>query len=142
QAEAGDQRSEAGREAPGSDLHVLVSRLALRGHLRTSPVRTATFVVSGSERLAVSSPKNRTGPVSRARLLNHFPEPCSKGHEVIPGARDCYAPRDRAGRLGTPLLRAGTGTLHVLQSSPGIMPEPNTKRPAGRIAAAPGVGPS
>src|ERR1044071_2019592 len=56
-----------------------------------------------------ASPKIRTGPVSRARLLIPYPA----GSQLR-----------SSGRLGGPLLRAVTGTLHVLLSSPGISQSP------------------
>src|SRR5216110_1369133 len=43
-----------------------------------------------------------------------------------------------AGGLGTPLLRAVTGTLHVVRP-PLALARARHQRPAGRIAAAPGV---
>jgi hypothetical protein len=70
-------------------------------------------------------PENRTGPVSRARLLIPYPA----GSQLR-----------SSGRLGSPLLRAVTGTLHVLLSSPGISQSPTPNGPPAELRRFPGSG--
>src|ERR1051326_724204 len=66
-----------------------------------------------------------TGPGSRAPLLIPYPA----GSQLR-----------SSGRLGGPLLRAVTGTLHVLLSSPGISQSPTPNGPPAELQRFPGSG--
>lgn len=98
-----------------------VERCCHRAPIRKNPYEIHRRCVPGFCR----GPKNRTGPVSRARLLVPYPA----GSQLR-----------SSGRLGVPLLRAVTGTLHVLLSSPGISQSPTPNGPPAELQRFPGSG--